>query len=44
MDEKSSEVQELKREKENLKERMNTMNAQKEEQDHRHKHRRSVKK
>ncbi|XP_057187653.1 protein FAM184B isoform X2 [Triplophysa rosa] len=39
LDEKSSEVQELKREKEDLKERMNAMNAQKEEQDHRHKHR-----
>lgn len=39
LDEKSSEVQELKRENEDLKEGMNTMNAQKDEQGHRHTHR-----
>ncbi|XP_073720433.1 protein FAM184B isoform X1 [Misgurnus anguillicaudatus] len=39
LDEKSSEVQELKRENEELKERLNAVSAQKEEQDHRQKHR-----
>ncbi|XP_051982283.1 protein FAM184B-like [Xyrauchen texanus] len=40
LDEKSSEVQELKRENEDLKERINTMNAQREERDsHKNKHR-----
>ncbi|XP_067297793.1 protein FAM184B isoform X2 [Pseudorasbora parva] len=39
LDEKSSEVQELKRENEDLKERMSAMSAQREEQDdHKHKH------
>lgn len=43
LDEKSSEVQELKRENEDLKERMSAMSAQREEQDdHKHKHKRSV--
>lgn len=43
LDEKSSEVQELKRENEDLKERMNAVIAQKVEQDdHKHKHKRSV--
>jgi len=43
LDEKSSEVQELKRENEDLKERISAMSAQREEQDdHNHKHKRSV--
>ncbi len=43
LDEKSSEVQELKRENEDLKERMSAVIAQKEEQDdHKNKHKRSV--